>query len=151
VVAVWWWAGHRGAGNELAVGKEVEVELTLVAADKTNLACASANEAAGRKCAFETTEKSRAGAPKADDPTLLMPYTTVNKRQILAGGLWAEPTLKDKLPDQRFTVKCKFKVEVEVDKPSVRWAPNAQWFASDGKWPAGVLSGCGQPTAAPAG
>ena len=131
----------RGGGG-FSEGSEVDVEITLVAADAKNLACASAESVAGKQCAVEAPDKPRPGAPSPPDPSLLMPYTTTQRRQFLASGLWAEEAMKGPLPAERFTVKCKLKVEGKVASPSVRWAAEGPWYPTEEIWPAGSLSGC---------
>lgn len=133
------------------VGSEVDVEITLVAGDSKNLQCASKTTVGSAHCAFEDGTKEWA----KDDKPVLMPYTTTDKRNLLGAGLWADPGIANaKLPDSRFSVKCKFKVEGKVPKPQVRWNATAKWEDSQGDWSAGTLHSCsvvGEAAAAPAG
>jgi hypothetical protein len=122
-------------------GQTVDVEITLVHTDAKDLACASTEEIAGRKCEFETQAKPR---PKAEgdeaDRKLLKPYTTTDRVQFLAAGIWSDPGLKGKLPASRFSVKCKYTVEGKIKKPGIRWSTD--WYDPGGDWYAGVVSGC---------
>lgn len=124
-------------------GETVDVEITLVAKDATELACASPDEVAGKHCAFEAQGKAWTKGPSTDDKTLLKPYTTTNRIQFAAAGLWSEPALSGaNLPKNRFSVKCKYKVEGELKKPAIRWASDGPWYPADKEWYAGTVSGC---------
>jgi hypothetical protein len=142
------WLGHDTGRNDGPVqvkwntGQVVDVEITLVASDDRDLACASEDVIEGRHCQFEAKAKPWS---KGTDPgtQLLKPYTTTDRVQFLAAGLWDQPAMaKDKLPPSRFTVKCKYKVEGKVKKPSVRWAADQQWNDQPGDWFAGSVSDC---------
>ncbi len=131
-----------------AVGSEVDVELTLVAGDAKNLQCASKTTVGTSHCAFEDGTKEWA----KDDKPVLMPYTTTDKKSLLGAGLWADAGMANaKLPDTRFSVKCKFKIEGKVSKPQVRWNATAKWDDSQGDWAAGTLHSCSVVGGAPAG
>lgn len=133
--------GKQGgaAAPKWRVGQEALVEITVVPQDKTELACASPADVGGRKCQFETQSKAH---PPAEDPAkVLKPYTTTDQVQFLAAGLWEDPALKT-LPTGRFSVKCKYKVEGEIDKPGIRWASDGPWYTQTNKWYAGSVSGC---------
>jgi hypothetical protein len=129
------------------VGNEVPVEITLIAADATNLACASPAEIAGKHCAFETTEQPSSKSGASDDRLLLKPYTTTDGRTFLAAGLWTQPALTQSLPAARFTVRCRFAIEGKVTGAQVRWLSAGPWNESGAEWVAGTLKDCKQPTA----
>jgi hypothetical protein len=132
-----------GSQGKWSVGQEADVEITIVPADSKNLACASADEIAGRHCAFEAQNKPWSKSTDADDKKILKPYTTTDRVQLAAAGLWSEPALSGgKLPAGRFSVKCKFKVEGNLKKPSIRWAAAGPWSDSPRDWYAGAVSGC---------
>jgi hypothetical protein len=124
------------------VNQTVDVELTLVASDSTDLACAASNEVAGKHCQFESQAKAWPSAT-ADDKLVLKPYTTTNGIELAAAGLWSEAALTPaKLPKTRFSVKCKYKVEGKLTTPSVRWKSDGPWFTAKSDWYAGSVSGC---------
>ena len=128
------------------VGQTVDVEITLVANDVKELACASTEEVGGKHCGFEGAGKawSKGGDP-SDEKQVLRPYTTTDRQQFLAAGLWSQDALsKAKLPATRFSVKCKYTVEKKVSKPNIRWssASPEQWFPQPGDWYAGAVSAC---------
>lgn len=129
---------QRASGG-WAVGKDVDVELTLIAGDSKNLQCASKATVGASHCAFEDGTKEWA----KDDKPVLMPYTTTDKKNLLGAGLWTDPGMVNaKLPDTRFSVKCKFKIEGKISKPQIRWNPTAKWDDSPGDWAAGTLHDC---------
>jgi hypothetical protein len=129
------------AAPKWKVGDSPDLELTLVADDKKNLACATPDELGGARCAFEDKAKPRPAADSADDKKLLKPYTTVDHVQILAAGVWSDPALAGTLPTTRFSVKCKYKVEGKMKAASIRWASDGPWYDSKDLY-TGSISGC---------
>jgi len=123
-----------------SVGQTVDVEITLVKSDKTDLACSSTEEIAGRHCGFEAMNKpwSKGGA---EDKLLLKPYTTTDRIQFAAAGVWSDPALATSVPGSRFSLKCKYKVEGSLKNLAVRWDPAGQWFPQT-DWFAGSVSAC---------
>ncbi len=122
-------------------GQTVDVNITLVATDRNELACASDVEIAGRHCEFKNKTTPW---DKVEDDKLLKPYTTTDNVQFVGAGLWSQPGLEvKKLPADRFTVKCKFTVEGEIKKPGIRWATRGGFSDKDNAWYAGVLKDCG--------
>jgi hypothetical protein len=123
-------------------GQTVDVEVTLVKDDRQNLTCASTEEVAGHHCAFESEGKAWSKGGATDDKTIFKPYTTTDRIQFVATGLWSEPALApDKLPAARFSVKCKYKVEGTMKNLSVRWDPASNWYKQE-NWYAGTVSNC---------
>jgi hypothetical protein len=128
--------------SDWAVGKEVPVDITLVAADKANLACASTQAIKGKHCAFEAPTKKWSKGGGTDDASVLRPYTTLDRRNLLLAGLWSDKALSGTLPRERFSVKCTFVIEGQLKKPHVRWEANGQWLPNDADWFAGSVKGC---------
>lgn len=123
-------------------GDIADVEITLVKNDKQELACASAEEIGGKHCAFEGMNKPWSKGENADDKKVMRPYTTTDRVQFAAAGLWSEPVLApDKIPATRFSVKCKLKVEGTLKSVAVRWESTGQWFPGN-EWYAGSVSDC---------
>lgn len=129
------------AAPKWKTGDTADLELTLVADDKKNLACGAADEIAGAHCAFEAQAKPWSKGDSADDKKLLKPYTTVDHVQILAAGLWSDPAMAGTLPATRFSVKCKYKVEGKMKAASIRWASDGPWYDSKDLY-AGSISSC---------
>lgn len=129
-------------------GSKHQVEITLVASDKRDLACLSTEAMNGRHCAFQAPGQpwqGNAGGPEAkpdDDKMLLRPYTTVDGIQFLAAGVWSEPALAGNLPLNRFSIKCSFNVDGNFKRPKVRWSPEGAWLDQDKDWLAGYVSEC---------
>jgi len=143
-------AGFALLGNESSTGpaapkwktgETADIDITLVADDKKNLACAAPDEIGGAHCAFEAQAKPWSKGDSADDKKLLKPYTTVDHVQVLASGLWTDPALTGTLPAARFSVKCKYKVEGKVKATSIRWASDGPWYDSKDVY-TGSISGC---------
>jgi hypothetical protein len=128
------------SSRDWRIGDDVDVEITLVAADKRNLACAATADVGGKHCAFETPTTPRAG--DAEDRMTLRPYTTTDRRQILAAGLWSDAGLTGALPSSRFSVRCTFTVESVVQKPAVRWSAAGSFQEADADWHAGTVKAC---------
>lgn len=125
------------------VGQVVDVEITLVASDARDLRCAGADEIAGRHCAFESTTKPWSKtSDNNDDKKLLRPYTTVDRVQFVAAGLWSDPALKAQLPSARFSVKCKYTIEGKMKRPSISWAADGPWYDQNNDWYSGSVSNC---------
>jgi hypothetical protein len=129
------------AAPKWKVGDSPDLDLTLVADDKKNLACAAPDEIGGAHCAFEAQAKPWSKGDSADDKKLLKPYTTVDHVQVLAAGVWSDPALAGTLPTTRFTVKCKYKVEGKMKVASMRWASDGPWYESKDIY-SGSVSGC---------
>ena len=141
--------GREGGGGDAApvpkwnVGQVVDTEVTLVPSDNKDLACAAADEIAGRHCQFEAQNKPWSKSTGDTDEKIFKPYTTTDRIQFLAAGLWDQPALKSgKLPNTRFSVKCKYKVEGKMKKPFIRWSADGQWFERADDWFAGSVSDC---------
>ncbi len=134
--------GAEGAASDWSVGTKVPVEITLVAADKANLACASTNQVGGKHCAFESATKEWSKAGGNDEAALLKPYTTTDRKNLLAAGLWNQPALSGTLPSARFSVKCTFVVEGAISKPHVRWEAGGEWYPNNAEWHAGTVKDC---------
>jgi hypothetical protein len=126
-----------------AVGQTVELDITLKPTDRGNLSCASPDEVAGKHCQFDAPDKPSAKGNLEDDKVILKPYAVPNSpTRILAAGLWTDPGMSNKLPDQRFTVHCKFKLEGKVNNPGIRWDPKGPWRDNKSPWFAASVSGC---------
>jgi hypothetical protein len=135
-------AGGPAPAPKWTIGQTVDLELTVVPSDSKDLACSSAEDVGGKKCQFETPGKPYAPA-QTDDKKILKPYTTTDRIQIIGAGLWAEPALDPaKLPNTRFSVKCKYKIEAKMKSPGIRWAGEGPWFPQTTDWNAGTFSGC---------
>ncbi len=126
-------------------GETVDVELTLVASDKDDLGCAYGELIKGDKhCAFEAEGKPWSKGGGTDDKSLLKPYTTTNKVELIAAGLWSQP-FAAQLPKGRFSVKCKYTVDQKVAGVGVRWRKADKFAPRQGESFVGSLSDCQLP------
>ncbi len=141
-------AGYREryaqAPDYFARGTTRTVELTLVAADETNLACASDLNVDGLSCEFRKNHQPF-GAGKPDEALRLRPYNTVDNVLILGAGLWSSPRLKRPLPQRRFTVVCEFKMLQAVRTAQIRFSPKGNFSNLKHSVPTGTLSNCEIP------
>jgi hypothetical protein len=143
--------GSRSGGGDAPpapkwkVGETVDVQITLVHTDRSNLGCAMADEVAGRHCAFEAQSKrSTKPGDASTSAAVLQPFTTTEGVQMLAAGLWTQEILKKDLPKARFSVKCKLVVEGQAQSAWVQWKPGDPWYTGNG-WFTGLLKDCGKP------
>jgi hypothetical protein len=137
---------ERGGGGPVIPqwkeGQQVDIDITLVSTDRQDLACASGTEMKGMHCGFETQARRWSKGDPNDDKTTLRPYSTTNNVNFLGAGLWSEPALSpDKLPNTRFSVKCKFDVAGKMPRADVRWHEGEGWNnVTD--WYVGKVSDC---------
>jgi hypothetical protein len=125
-----------------SLGQTVDLEITVVPSDAKDLACSSPEEVGGKRCQFEAPGKAVSPA-QTDEKKILKPYTTTDRIQFIGGGLWAEPALgPSKIPNTRFSVKCKFNVEAKLKAPGIRWNSDGPWYPQTTDWYAGALTGC---------
>jgi hypothetical protein len=130
-------------------GQVVDAEITLVTTDHRNLACAMKEEIAGRYCEYtERNQKSGKPGDVRQNDKLLQPYTTTDRVQFMASGLWMQPELKAKLdkedfdrPSPRFSVKCKFHVEGMSKNAFVQWKSGEGWHPAN-DWYTGYVDNC---------
>lgn len=133
-----------------AKGKSIPVNITLVTADSTDLACAGEVEAAGARCGFDSQGRPWAGA--TEGKKVLAPYMTLDNVLFLIPDLWEEPAIARQLEKdpprgarrenlKRFTAKCELKLEEKAENFYVRWLPSAEWSPRPEAW-VGSISGC---------
>ncbi|RLB61500.1 MAG: hypothetical protein DRI90_11235 [Deltaproteobacteria bacterium] len=147
IAAAFAFLGNQSGGGgtprpKWKTGDTVDVELTLVHTDRQNLACAMKEELKGRHCAYEAQNKrsSKSNDARKNDK-LLQPYTTTNGMQLMASGLWMQPSMIKNVPKARFSVKCKFVVEDKTKNAFVQWKAGEGWHPGNG-WVTGELKDC---------
>jgi hypothetical protein len=141
---------------ELVKGAEIDAPITLVAADKTDLACMHATEEEGFHCEYATTDKTWAETHQGPDATdrrkLLSPYKTIDDLLFFIPGLFEDPAVDERYKDEpsakaprdkqsRFTAQCKLKLLKEVESVMVRWHPKGGWQGPQKAW-IGTVSSC---------
>jgi hypothetical protein len=137
--------GQQGGGGDTEIpqptwkeGDVVDVTITLVTTDLKDLGCASDEEVKGLHCGFVDKRKPHsAGTDPQTDGKILQPYTTVDRFQFLAAGMWVSPDVKAKIdaedwknPSPRFNAECKFKVEGRFKEAFIRWKPENDWISN---------------------
>lgn len=133
------------------LNEPVDVEITLVATDANDLNCAMEGEIGGLHCGFTSGNARNAAARGSrDDAKLLQPYSTTNRQNFLAAGLWMQPELKDAaeldkrvkaMQNPRFAVNCKFTPRGKAKSAKVQWKAGADWGPGDG-WYVGDVKDC---------
>ena len=159
---IWWVTGDPSKPPvrqkpSLAQDAVIDAPITLVPADKSDLACSLSQETDGYRCAFN-------GRADTDtwpdlDPTnaehrkkMLAPYKTLDDTLFLIPGLFEEPAVAERYADEgprrlprdkqdRFTAQCKLKLVKEVQGALVRWAPTGAWQGPHKVW-IGEVSEC---------
>ncbi len=115
-------------------GSKHFVDITLLATDHDELACAIDADVAGLSCrhAYDQSEKTK--RPAREDPRQLQPVTTKGNITLLAAGLWNQPALASKLAkgksDARFIARCEVVIRGTVEKARVRWKRGEGWLAA---------------------
>jgi hypothetical protein len=137
-------------------GNEADVRVTLITADSTRLACASATNPENVHCEYGADHNPWGRGPNdpADDnrPHIIQPYrTSPDNALILIAGLWAQPEVAMRLHREppvaipvkrqgRFDVTCRVKFLTKLDSVDLRWDVNATWQTEHGAWVARALS-----------
>lgn len=123
------------------IGTTPMVELTLVAEDARNLACASDVVVAGLKCGYRADQHQAAPAA-TEDPDVLLPYNTVANQLLLGAGLWSFPDLKRPLPKGRFSAVCNYHVQGVMKSVAVRFDAGASFGPVRATVAVGTLTDC---------
>lgn len=133
----------------MVTGAEIDAPITLVTADRNDLACVHEKEVMGFHCEYQTQEKTWASThegPEANDrKKLLAPYKTIDDITLLIPGLFEDPAIDERYRDEppgklskeklnRFTAQCKVKLLGEVEPVSVRWWPKQPWQGPQKIW-----------------
>jgi hypothetical protein len=131
------------AAETWEIGKEAQLELTLVTADARRLNCAHDQVLAGQHCGFSANKHAwpRAPGELADDNDydVIQPYRTADTNAlVLVSGIWAQPELAlrvhreppayyDVKKQARFVAYCKVRFVGELTNVSLRWDTGARW------------------------
>jgi len=134
------------ATGQPAVGSTTSGDLTLVAADRNELECATDKGLDSYQCGFIDENKARA----VDEKQKLRPFMTVDRHLYLIPVLFLETSISQRYnmegpkprPEQkRFTAKCKIKVVGELNNVKLRWSPTGTWEPAK-KFPVATVSDC---------
>ena len=139
------WSGYGDRYAQLTDGWRLGgtrlIEITLVAQDKDNLACASDLVMDGLHCAYRA-DRRPFDPGGADEAHTLRPYNTTASELFLGGGLWGLPALARQLPRDRFTVACNYTVLGVAKSVSLRWSPTGPFDPLKPTVTVGRLSDC---------
>jgi len=125
------------------VGKQADLQLTLIVADRDRLNCAHNAVLDGYHCDYAQSRRlwpRRLSEPLDDDrQKVIQPYRTADTNKlVLVGGLWAEPALAMRLhrePPQsvperkqiRFVAYCRVEFIGELKDVGLRWERRGKW------------------------
>jgi len=133
------------------LNEPVDIELTLVASDANDLACAMESDVAGLHfCYTAANAKNPAAKGSREDEKLLQPYSTTNRQNLLAANVWLQPELNDAvaldakiktMQNPRFSVSCKFTPRGRGKGAKVQWKPGTDWGPGEG-WYVGDVKDC---------
>jgi hypothetical protein len=129
------------AAQSWRIGGTHRVEFTLTPDDVHRLGCASDVWVEGLHCAYRSDARPY-DSSALDDRVLLRPYNTVDRRLMLAAGLWSSPALGGPLPAVRFTIACDFTVRGAVKTVSLRFLPDGPFTPRAEALVVGTLSHC---------
>jgi hypothetical protein len=126
------------------IGKEANVELTLITADAHRLNCASDKVLEGQHCGFTANKHAwpRAAGAVLDDNELgvIQPYRTADTNSlVLVSSVWAQPELALRVHQEppsyydvnkqlRFTAYCKVRFVGELNDVALRWDTGGKWL-----------------------
>ena len=121
----------RQAGHQAAVGNVVEVAITLITSDRTDVDCAMETAIDGYHCGFTGQDKPFQIAEK----NKLQPFYTVDRRLLLIPGLFLDPAVEMRFKSEpptkpreqlaRFTARCQVRIQKNVSDVRVRWLATA--------------------------
>ena len=145
---VWLVSAGKRYRNEYAqategwrIGTTQMVEVTLVAEDARNLACASDVVVAGLKCGYRW-DRRPAPPPSAGEPDVLLPYNTVGNQLLLAAGLWRSLYLDRPLPKGRFSAVCNYRIQGVMRSVAVRFDADGAFGPVSTTVAVGTLADC---------
>ncbi len=137
---------YSGMGATWHRGDKNLIEITLVAADRTNLSCASDKVVDGLRCRYGADHQARSEMNGAgSDATLLSPYCTVGGDIFLGAGLWESLAKTGALPTTRFTALCDYDIAGGLHSVALKWKPDGAFEPSQKSLPIGTLRDCTIP------
>jgi hypothetical protein len=147
IIFAGYFATRRVSPNAAAVLRTASADITLVTADRTDLACVSRQGLQGYNCGFSTEIVNWQGEEK----NKLAPYYTLDRHQYLIPGLFLEPAIlaryQSELPNKpreqlrRFTAHCQIKIIGKLAGVRTHWQVNTAWGNPE-DIEVGTVSGC---------
>jgi hypothetical protein len=138
---------YSGMGATWHRGDKNFIEITLVAADRTNLSCASNQVIDGLRCRYTADHQPRpdVAGSATDDARLLSPYCTLGGDVFLGAGLWESLAKTGALPTTRFTALCDYEIAGGLRAVALKWKPDGAFEPSQKSLPFGTLRDCTIP------
>jgi len=132
-----------GRGRAFTKTDVVEVQITLITADRGDLDCGLDQSIQGLSCGFRSD-----GAAVTPPPALearLAPYMTPDRRLLLVPGLFEQPALSERYDRERptsrpkhrlkrFIAKCQMELLTKVPKVKVRFGKRNPWGDAGDAW-----------------
>lgn len=140
------WTGYSNRYAQVTegwhIGQSKLIEVTVVQEDKGRLACASDVILEDNvHCGFRANGQPFEASTQ-EDSHVLSPYNTVKNELFLAAGLWTSPALRGRLPNERFTVACNYKITGVLKSVGLRWSANASFEPVKQSVTVGTLTDC---------
>jgi hypothetical protein len=134
-----WTSWGRGPGR----GSIVPASITLVTADRDDLACASDKVVGDYRCEFRAPGTRWPDQPAPVDR--LAPYYTVDQKLYVVAGLFEEPALAKRYADEeqhhlprdqrpRFVADCQLKLVGRLKDFQTRWLKTGGWGHQADAW-----------------
>ncbi|MGB8297198.1 MAG: hypothetical protein WCG85_17350 [Polyangia bacterium] len=147
IVFAGYFATRRISPNAAAILRTASADITLVTADRTDLACVSRQGIQGYYCGFSTEIINWQG----DEQNKLAPYYTLDRHQYLIPGLFLEPAIRARLQAEppnkpreqlkRFTAHCQIKILGKLTGVRTHWQVNGAWGNPE-DIEVGTIAGC---------
>jgi len=129
------WFGTRGAPPNRP-GAVVDMSITLVAADKQDLACALPDPIGPAHCAYAEPDKPWSGGAQHAESreSLLAPYRTTDGGPVILADVFTQPDVATRAArdgslarsaQKRFVADCKVRLVERRPSVSVRFGKNA--------------------------
>jgi hypothetical protein len=150
VGAVIAWQLFQWRGNVSGPGKPVDAPITLITADRDDLACAMEKAVGKYRCEVPAPGKTWPQPPSNAEK--LMPYFTTDRQMYLIAGLWDQESValryKNEPPQgqpreklKRFVAHCRLHLVQKVEGFQTRWQANGNWGNAEPAWVAEIV-GC---------
>ena len=151
VGAVIAWQLWDWRGNVTGPGKAVDAPITLITADREDLACAMDHAVGKYRCEVPAPGKTWPQPPAATEK--LMPYFTTDRQMYLIPGLFEQETVaarykadppqgqpREKL--KRFVAHCRLHLVQKAEGVQTRWQASGTWGNSEPVWVAEIVGNC---------
>ncbi|HEY8924986.1 MAG TPA: hypothetical protein VIU64_11445 [Polyangia bacterium] len=144
VAALIAWKLWDWRGSVTGPGKTTTAPITLVSADRDDLACAFGGTIAGKyRCEFDASAKPWPNPPAPGER--LAPYFTTERQLYLIPGLFEQSALQKRYAadtgshlqrdqQKRFVARCELRLVEKVEKVKTRWLRGGDFNDADNAW-----------------